>query len=228
MIGPRLLIAGAITLLLAPIVLHGQASGRYREFQLGGNLASVSAIAHVASSEAKTIRTRPALLQELEWRRPYGSGAASADPVQQIAFSFYDDQLFRMVIDYDRTRTDGMTDEDIVAAISNMYGPPLKATPATNGPGASRTEVESGSRVATWGDSAFTAALYRSAYMSSFRLIVTSTPLNAQARAADTEGAQLDEREAPERERARLQKEADDARAAAEKARAANKATFVP
>jgi hypothetical protein len=59
-------------------------------------------------------------------------------------------------------------------------------------------------------------------------LIVTSTRLTARARMAEAEAARLDERQAPQRERARQKKEAADAHAAREKARLANKATFIP
>jgi hypothetical protein len=45
---------------------------------------------------------------------------------------------------------------------------------------------------------------------------------------AEAEAARLDERQAPQRERARQKKEAADAHAAREKARLANKATFIP
>jgi hypothetical protein len=37
--------------------------------------------------------------------RPYSVGGGTPDTVQQIAFSFFNDQLFRMVVDYDRERT---------------------------------------------------------------------------------------------------------------------------
>lgn len=71
--------------------------GRYRDFPLRSNLATVARVAGVAVSEAKLIYARPALLQDLESRpSPWlaRSTAASIDPIEQIVFSFYDDQLF--------------------------------------------------------------------------------------------------------------------------------------
>jgi hypothetical protein len=58
-----------------------------------------------------------------------------------------------MVIAYDRQRTDGLTDADLVDAISTAYGPPLK--PAVKSPrsGLSRLAEESDRPVARWGDS---------------------------------------------------------------------------
>ena len=48
--------------------LEGQGLSRYRNFELGSDLTTVSALAGVAPSEAKTIHQRPAVLQDLEWR----------------------------------------------------------------------------------------------------------------------------------------------------------------
>ena len=53
MITPRRLAIGALGLVLSTHVLHGQAGPHYREFQLGGNLASVSALSGVAVSETR-------------------------------------------------------------------------------------------------------------------------------------------------------------------------------
>lgn len=228
MINSQTLGVAVLGLLLSGAAMQGQTAARYREFQLGGSLASVSALTGVAASEAKTLHTRPAVLQELAWRRPYVvKSAAVADPVQQIAFSFYNDQLFRLVIDYDRDRTEGMTDTDMVDAISTIYGATLKPSSKPTG-GSPVTDEESGTRVAGWDDRDYTAVLYRSSYASAFRMVVTSVRLNALARTAQAQALRLDERDAPQRERARQQKEADDARTAKEKARVANKAVFKP
>ena len=65
-------------------------------------------------------------MQELEWRPRYYSGGASpltTDPVDVMHFKFYDNQLFTVVADYDRRRTEGMSAADMIAAISETYGP---------------------------------------------------------------------------------------------------------
>jgi hypothetical protein len=218
-------------LVLATQSLHGQGRARYREFQLGGNLPSISALTGVAASAARTIHVRPATMQELEWQRPYsftGTTAAQTDPVKKIVFSFYNDQLSRMVVDYDNDRTAGLNDTDLIDALSIEYGPRL--TPAVKGAriATSRVEQESGTPVARWGDPDYAVVLYRSAYLSGFRIIVTSPRLEALARTAAAEAIRLDERDAPIREIARQKKETEDARASEEKARAANKAAFRP
>ncbi len=229
MIGWHALGVGVLGAALSISAVDGAAAPHYRDFQLGGDLRAISAAAGVPATDAKTIHERPALLQDLEWRRGYtGSNDTAVDPVQQIAFSFYDDQLFRLVIDYDRGRTEGMTDVDMVEAISTMYGTPLKPAAKANSVAAARVDVESGVRVAEWGSGEYTAVLYRSSYASGFRMVVTSPRLAALARKAEAQALRLEERDAPQRERARQQKEAETERAAKAKARSANKATFKP
>jgi hypothetical protein len=226
-IHPRTLGIVAIGLLVSTHSLAGQNQSRYRDFQLGDNMSSVSASTHVAATEAKTIHVRPALMQELQWRRGYAN-AEQTDPVQLIVFSFYDDQLTKMVVDYDHDRTAGMTDADMIEAISAVYGASLKPTPKSARAVQSQVEQESGDPVARWGDVDYSVVLYRSSYASRFRIIVVSTKLEALARTADVSATRLDEREAPQREIARQKKEVEDTRTSQEKARVANKATFRP
>src|SRR2546425_5794317 len=167
MINTRTLAIVGLGLVLSPQVLEGQNRSRYRDFQLGSDLPSVAALANVAASEAKTIHQRPAVIQELEWRPRYfvtGSTATQNDPVQQIVFSFYDDQLSKMVVDYDRDRTAGMTDADMIDAISTAYGPPLKPAGKKTRTGTSRIEDEPGRPVPRWGGADYSVVLSRSLY----------------------------------------------------------------
>jgi hypothetical protein len=229
MIGWHGLGVGVLGAALSIGAVDGGFAPRYRDFQLGGGLRAISALAGVAATDAKTIHERPALLQDLEWRRGYtGSNETAVDSVQQIAFSFYDDQLFRLVIDYDRDRTEGMTDADMVEAISTMYGTPAKPALKANRPPLARVDEESGVRVAEWGSGEYAAVLYRSSYAAGFRMVVTSPRLTALARKAEAQALRLEERDAPQRERVRQQKEAETERAAKAKARSANKAAFKP
>jgi len=61
----------ALGLVLSTHALQGQVRSQYRDYQLGSDLASVAALANVAATEARTIHQRPAVIQELAWRRPY-------------------------------------------------------------------------------------------------------------------------------------------------------------
>jgi hypothetical protein len=219
----------ALGLVLYAAAVHGQDRSRYRDYQLGGGLSAISTIAGVPASETKTLHSRPAMMQEFQWQRPYtASDAVQADPVKQIVFSFYNDQLSRMVVDYDRDRTAGLTDADLIDAISATYGPRLKPGVRTARGLPSQIEQESGTPIARWGDVDYSVALYRSTYAGVVRVVVISPKLEALARSAETQSTRMDEREAPQREVARQKQAADDARTAQEKARLANKAAFRP
>ena len=239
MIDRRALAVAAIGFVFATHSLQGQGRARYRDFQLGGDLPSISALTGVAVSQVKTIHQRPAIMQELQWGRPYslsGTTQEQTEPVKQILFSFYNDQLSRMVVDYDPERTEGLTDVDLIDAITLEYGAPSKPGSTSPKPGSttgrlvrSQIEDESGTPLARWAGADYSVVLYRyRSYASSYRLIVASPRLEALARAADLQAIRLDDREAPQRETARQKKETDDLRVSQAKARVANKATFRP
>jgi hypothetical protein len=223
--------AVVLGILLLTQRLGGEGRAQYRNFELRSDVAAVSARAGVPASEAKIIHQRPAVLQDLNWRPSrwiVGSTQASTDPVEQINFSFYNDQLYRIVVDYGHDRTEGLTDADMTDAISAVYGSPVKRLPGAARI-ASQVEAESGSPVARWGDADHAVVLYRtSSYGEAFRLIVTESALDGLARKAAIQAMRLDDQEAPRREIARHKKEQDDGRSAAEKARVANKAIFKP
>ena len=80
MITPRRLAIGVLGLMLSTHALHGQAGPHSRESQLGGDLASVSAMAGMVVSEAKVIHQRPAVMQDLQWRQPYSASGPTAVP----------------------------------------------------------------------------------------------------------------------------------------------------
>jgi hypothetical protein len=229
----RTLVGAAVGVVLASTSLNGQGPSGYRDFPLGSGLPSVLALTQMAPSRTKMIHERPAVMQELEWRLPhYGTGAVPlTDPVREILFSFYDDQLFRMVIDYDPDRTAGMTDGDVIDGLSIAYGAALK--PVKRPAASSQLESESGTPVARWGDADSSIVLYRTSALYStsatrFRVIVASPRLEALARLADAQAIRLDATEAPIVEIARQKKEVADTRAIQEKARVTNKAAFKP
>jgi hypothetical protein len=227
----RTLAIGVGVLLLSQAA-QSQDRTLYRNYRLGDDLTSVAALAKVSAAGAKTVHQRPSLIQELEWRQPYvmsGSAMSQSDSVQRIVFTFYDDQLFRLVISYDRQRTNGLTDADMIEALSATYGaallqPSVKSLPALTGALVS----ELGAPIAQWGDVDYSVGLYRSSFAFEFRVVVTSPRLEALAQKASAEAMRLDQREAPQREIDRKNKEAEDTRASQEKARLANKATFKP
>jgi len=233
MIGTRTLSIAGLGVLSFMLPLHAQDRPEYRDFRLGSPLAHVLVQVHLAASDVSLVHARPALIQDLQWTTPYFVGETiepQKDPVRQIVFSFVDNQLFRLTIYYERNRTEGMTDPDMIAALSGRYGSPLMPSRQTRASSAffDRTAPESTTPVAQWSDGDATVVLSRSAFTGAYQLVVTSARLDALARTASAEAVRLDVSEAPARDIARRQQNADDTRLAREKARLVNKEKFQP
>jgi hypothetical protein len=228
-INRRVLAHCACMLLLSGSTIATQEPLRYREFPLGSNVASIGQLTETLPAAAKVIHSRPAVIRELEWRPRYSTQGEStqSDPVDLMLFRFYEDQLFMIVVDYDRRRTEGMTAADVIAALTATYGPTSQLASRSIGPQTSQYAF-SDTPLAIWGDRGSSITLLRVAYPEIFRLVVTSTHLENLARRATAAAVQLDTAEAPQREIARQKKEADDSLAAQEKAKAENKARFKP
>src|SRR6266478_6970636 len=183
--------------LSVPLLLAADLSS-YRNFQLGMNLLAVEKQADIKPSEAKTVHQRPAMLQDLEWRpRRFPGPAPESDPVKDILFSFYNSQLFRMVVNYDRYKTDGLTNDDMVEAISATYGSAAKTSGEVLFPSAYSEKVKV---IARWEDGKYSFNLVRSPYQPSFALIAFSKELHILAEAAAVEATRLEVLDAPERE----------------------------
>src|SRR5439155_7817530 len=211
----------------APLT-YSQDLSKYREFQFGTNLLAVAKQANMKPSEARAIHQRPAVIQELEWRpqRSFGS-SPEVDPVKEVLFSFYNGELFRMLVTYDQYRTQGLTDEDMVEAISATYGTATRPAAKMIFPSL-HVYNDSEKVIARWEDLQYSFNLFRFSYQPTLGVVVFSKRLDALARAAIVEATRLDEQEAPQREIERQKKQDEENRAAQEKARPANKANFRP
>lgn len=203
--------------------------GTYRGFALGSAASDVMKLAGAGEPDLKTVHERPALLQELTWRPPYASGLddADRDSVAAVVFSFVDNQLFRIAIDYDRSRTEGLTTNDVIAALTAKYGPPSAGRLPTSAVSGFHS-IDAPTVVAVWRNADTTVTLEHFAYSRRFATIIASTRLQMLARKSQSAAVTMDAREAPAREAARVKARADAERAAAEKTRTANKATFEP
>jgi hypothetical protein len=230
MVSVRAAALASVAFALSAHSLFAQEPFRYREYALGTSLASVATISGARGREGKTLHVRPATIQELAWRAPYArSGTALVDPVHDVLFSFCDDQLYRLVVTYDRDRMEGLTDDDVIASLSATYGVPLLRN-ASTARRAMPTDVPADTTiVAKWEDAASLVTLTRGTYSSpQYQLVLTSKTLDARGRAAIKEALRLDTQEAPQRERDQRTEEDADARVANEKARVVNKAAFRP
>lgn len=218
----------AVSFILSGQVAAAQDLSRYRVYVLESSLESVIAATGARAVEEKTIHQRPAVIQELEWRPPFVSSRdTSADPVRAIVFSFYNDALYQVIVHYDRQRTEGLTDSDIVESLSASYGMPLLAS-ARAGVSPPAEAIPDGIVVAQWEDAESLMRLSRRSYAPEFRLVLISKRLSTDARNSIQESVRLDAVEAPERDAERQRKDAFEANAARDKARLANKAAFRP
>lgn len=222
----RALVLGVSAVLLGAQSLYAQDFSRYRDFQLGGTLASVSVASGASPTDVTSIHQRPAVLQQLRWRPAFVSAQGTeADPVREIVFSFYNDELFLIVVDYDRRRIEGLVDADFVEAISETYGRPvLVGRHVPDVPSA----LGADSVVARWADGTSSVTFLRGTYPTSVRLVVASERIEALARTATTEAVRLDDLEAPQRLLDQEKKKADDRQVSDAKARIVNKAAFRP
>ena len=195
----------------------------YRTFKLGSDIATIATQTGLDTERVKVVHARPALIQELQWQPGY-LATTEPDTVRDVVFTFYEGRLFQISATYDRNGTEGMTVEDLTAAISAAYGPAGKPDPAA----ARRIERHTGAEevVAQWQDALHRYDLIRSAYGPTFQLVGTQKKLEVLAQVAITEATRLDDQEAPQREAARKIGEADAAAARLDKARTANKPKF--
>ena len=133
-----------------------------------------------------------------------------------------------MVVNYDRYRTEGLTDEDMVEAISAKYGTATRPADKIILFSSFQVYNDSENVIARWEDSEYSFNLFRSSYQPTFGMLVFSKRLDPLAGKAIIEAIRLDEREAPQREIERQKKQAEENRAALEKARLMNKPNFRP
>jgi hypothetical protein len=229
MISTRSLVISVSLAVLSMPLIYAQDLSKYRGFQLGMNLPAVAKQANVKPSEAKVIYQRPAVIQELQWRpQSPSSSSAQADPVKEVLFGFYNGELYRIVVNYDQDRTEGLTDEDLIEGISAQYGRPT--TPVAKIISSSSSQVYSDSEkvIARWEDSQYSFNLFRFSYRSAPGMLVFSKRLEALAQVAIVQAIHLNDQEAPQREIDRQKKQDEEKRAAGQKARPVNKANFRP
>jgi hypothetical protein len=201
---------------LVPL-LSGRDLSKYRDFTLGMSLTKLLERTDQKMTDVKTIHSRPALIEELSWWPPKASGTSpQSDSVERVLFSFYNGELYKISVTYDRLSTDGLTEEDMVRSISVKYGHATitapELDPAVNGRYDSKQKP-----VASWEDAQYSVNLVRSSFNDVLGLVAFSKRANAEAEAAIAEAMKLDEQEGPKREAERQKKQTDDLEAARQK-----------
>src|SRR5713101_5005751 len=139
-----------VALLLTAPLLRAQDLSKYRHFTLGMSLTRVLERTDQKMTDVKVIHGRPALVQELNWWPPNLPGTSfQSDTVEQILFSFYNGELYKISVTYDQTSTEGLTAEDMVKSISAKYGPATNVVLETDSAKNNRYDVRK-TAVASW------------------------------------------------------------------------------
>jgi len=213
-----------VVLLLAAPLLRGQDLSKYRHFTFGMTLTRVLERTDQKMADVKDIHGRPTLIQELTWWPPNLPGTSfRSDTVEQILFSFYNAELYKISVTYDRTSTEGLTAEDMVKSISAKYGPPTNIVPEFDSATNEQYEVRQ-KLVASWEDSQYSFHLVRSSFSGGFELVIYSKRINAEAEFALAEAVKLEKQEEPQRDAERQKKQTDDLEATRQK----NQKSFRP
>ena len=189
--------------------IHAQDLSKYRNFSFGMSVANVSKQADRQIAKAEVIHQRPALIEESTWYPPQPFGSSRpAEPVEKVLFSFYNGELYRMLVTYDNSAIKGLTNEDMIRVISAKYGAATRPVADVNfptNPSYRATEKV----VARWEDSQFSYNLFRSSASDTYAMVMFDKRLDAQAGVSIAESVQLEKQEAPQKEAARVQKESD-------------------
>jgi hypothetical protein len=213
-----------VVLLLTAPLLRAQDLSKYRHFTIGMSLNRVLDRTDQKMADVRVIYSRPVRIQELTWWPPNLPGASfQSDTVEQILLSFYNGELYKISVTYDRTSTEGLTDSDMMKAITAQYGPATSVALEIDAAPNDRYDPD-GKGVASWEDSRYSVNLVRSSFTDVFGLVIYSKRLNAEAELAIAEALKLEEQEGPKREAERKQRATDDLEVARQK----NRKVFQP
>jgi hypothetical protein len=216
------ILCGAL-LLMAPM-LRAQDFSKYRNFSLGTNLTTVLKHTDQRPVDVKATHDGSLLFQELTWHPANGIGVLyRSESVDDLVFSFYKGELYKMVVTYDRASTEGLTADDMVRSISAKYGPATSVALAIDFAANEQYEVRL-KPVASWEDSQYSFNLVQSSFSDAYELVIYSKRVAGEADAALAQVVKVDELEAPQRAVARQKKEAD----ATELTRQKNQKSFRP
>jgi len=198
-----------VLLLTAPM-LRAQDFSKYRNFSLGTNLAAVLKHTDQRLVDVKVTHDGSLLFQELTWHPANGIGVSyRSESVDELVFSFYKGELYKMLVTYERASTEGLTADDMVKSISAKYGPATTVALEIDSAGNEQYEVRQ-KPVASWEDSQYSFNLVRSSFSNAFELVIYTKRVNAEADAALAQAVKVDLQEAPQKAVEREKKEADD------------------
>ena len=206
-------------LLLAAPMLRAQDFSKYRGFSVGTSLATVLKHTDKKLTDVNVTHAGRPLFQEVTWWPPNIPGTSfRADSIEQILFSFYNGELYKITVTYDQTSTEGLTSQDMVKSIAETYGPATSVAPEIDSTTIERYDVKQ-KPVASWEDSQYSFNLVRSSFTDRFGLVISSKRVSAEAELAIVEAVRLDKEDGPKKEAERQKKLTDDLEVARQKNR---------
>src|SRR5580693_9503796 len=114
--------------LIATPVISGRSLSRYRKFVLGASLAAISKQVGKDESQATLISQSPALIQQMTyWQADTSDNSGGMEPISHITLDFYNGALYRIAVVYDEKAVEGLTEEDMVKAISERVNAQAEA-----------------------------------------------------------------------------------------------------
>ena len=221
----RWLVVAALGAGASVTLVSAQGRPHYRSYAMGDDLWAIAERLGVPVPDGTATPAVAGGVQELQWHaRFFPRGTAPAgDPVDRLVFSFFEHRLFRIVIDYAPDRTEGMTEADMVAAVSTLFGPPARRTLASSA--ATRTPE---AVIARWIRGDQSVVLLAIQGRTAYRMVVVSTALEALARASGAREAPVDRPDWPSIDAARARADIFGEEPLRRRTRQANVASFVP
>ena len=228
----RTLALATVATLFFAASIHSQDSAKfdlsnYRKLAFGAKLSQVAKDTGVDPASAKTICLKPAVVQDLEWQPLTAPHSTQTDmaAVSVVTLRFYQGELARTTVAYNRPATEGMTVEDMIEAISVSFGKSTKPFDEVEFAGVYPEKVMV---LARWEDADYSFSLVQSSYPATFGLIGVSKRLSQLASVAVNQ-AKLDEaRDSALELIERRKKGAAESLVESEKLRKQNKVGFRP
>lgn len=195
-------IISRIAIVLAMMVLcdpsmHAQDLAKYRNFSFGMSASSVSKLAGQTTTDVVEIHKQPALIQELNWYPPVPfEPSQPAEPVEKVLFSFYNGELYRMLVIYSSDAVKGLTTEDMVGILSAKYGTATRPVAEVRFP-TSNLYTAPEKVIARWEDAQYSLNLFRSSMSDTFAVVMFDKRVDAQAASAIVAATKLELQDAP-------------------------------
>ncbi len=166
--------------LIAAPPVSGQDLSQYRGYSFGMSLGELQAQAGSQRLRTNLVQDEPAMIQEVVWW-PW-DGLSNSEGLSQILFRFHDDRLYRIKATYERQATRGLTPEDMVEAISELYGPPSRRQAEGDSP--IQVDDPTERALARWENTQFSYTLYRSSLSDAYGLVMFAKQLDTAANRA--------------------------------------------